>query len=239
MPIALVTGAGGIGTAVIQTLRARGWQVAVLGRDAAKNQATGADLPLVGDATRAEDLQRAVDEVVVTCGRLDGLAHCVGSLLLKPGHLTRETEFEEMLRVNLTSAFLAAQAALKPMLQQGSGSIVLVSSVAALTGLPNHEAIAAAKGGVAALAASLAATYAAKGVRVNTVAPGLTRTPLTERIFRSEAALQASLALHPLGRAGTPEDVAGLVAFLLGSESSWMTGAHLPVDGGLSGLRGR
>lgn len=239
MPIALVTGAGGIGSAVIQALRARGWQVAVLGRNDARNRATGADLALEGDATRTEDLQRAVGEVVATYGRLDGLAHCVGNLLLKPGHLTSEAEFDAVLEVNLGSAFRAAKAALNPMLQQGSGSIVLVSSVAALTGLPNHEAIAAAKGGVAALAASLAATYAAKGIRVNTVAPGLTRTPMTERIFRSEAALQASLALHPLGRAGAPQDVAGLVAFLLGPESEWMTGAHLPVDGGLTGLRGR
>ncbi len=239
MPIALVTGAGGVGSAVIRTLRARGWQVAVLGRDVTRNQATGADLPLVGDATRTEDLQRAVGEVVATYGRLDGLAHCVGSLLLKPGHLTSDGDFDAVLDVNLGSAFRAARAALKPMLGQGTGSIVLVSSVAALTGLPNHEALAAAKGGVAALAASLAATYAAKGIRVNTVAPGLTRTPLTERIFRSEAALQASLALHPLGRAGTPEDVAALVAFLLGPESGWMTGTHLPVDGGLTGLRGR
>ncbi|HJV88727.1 MAG TPA: SDR family oxidoreductase [Holophagaceae bacterium] len=239
MPVALVSGAGGIGTAVVGALRGRGWQVAVLGRDATRNAATGADLPLTGDATRSEDLQLAVETTLATYGRLDGLAHSVGSLLLKPGHLTRDEDFDELLRVNLGSAFRAARAALRPMVQQGSGSIVLVSSVAALAGLPNHEAIGAAKGGVAALAANLAATYASKGIRVNAVAPGLTRTPLTERIFRSETALQASLALHPLGRAGEPGDVAALIAFLLSIESGWITGAHLPVDGGLTGLRTR
>jgi NAD(P)-dependent dehydrogenase (short-subunit alcohol dehydrogenase family) len=237
MPIALITGAGGIGSATARSLKARGWHVVMLGRDDSKNLASGADLSVIGDATSSDSLESAVDQTVNRFGRLDGLVHAVGSLVLKPVHLTKEEEFQETLRVNLVSAFRALKAALKPMQAQSAGSVVLVSSVAAMTGLPNHEAIAAAKGGVAAMAASAAATYASKGIRVNCVAPGLVRTPMTARIFASEASLNASRSLHPMGRTGEPEDIANLIAFLLSDESSWITGGHFPADGGMVNLR--
>jgi NAD(P)-dependent dehydrogenase (short-subunit alcohol dehydrogenase family) len=119
------------------------------------------------------------------------------------------------------------------------GSVVLVSSAAARLGLANHEAIAAAKAGVIGLTLSAAATYAARGLRVNAVAPGLVRTPLTARITGSEAALKASTALHALGRIGEPEDVASAIAWLLDPAQSWVTGQVLGVDGGLATLRSR
>jgi 3-oxoacyl-[acyl-carrier protein] reductase len=116
---------------------------------------------------------------------------------------------------------------------------VLVSSAAARLGLANHEAIAAAKAGVIGLTLSAAATYAARGLRVNCVAPGLVRTPLTARITGSPAATQASLAMHALGRLGEPEDVTAAIAFLLSPEASWVSGEVLGVDGGLATLRVR
>jgi len=116
---------------------------------------------------------------------------------------------------------------------------VLVSSAAARIGLANHEAIAAAKGAIEGLVRSAAATYAARAVRVNAVAPGLVRSRLTERIVNNDKALAASLALHPLGRVGEPGDVARAIAFLVDPAQSFLTGQILGVDGGLADLKTR
>jgi NAD(P)-dependent dehydrogenase (short-subunit alcohol dehydrogenase family) len=187
------------------------------------------------DATRCDEVEARAREALESFGRLDGIANCVGSLLLKPAHITKEEEWNETLLTNLGSAFAAVRAAAKVM--RSTGSVVLVSSAAARMGLPNHEAIAAAKAGVVGLMRSAAATYASRGIRVNAVAPGLVRTPMTQRITSSKAAESASVALHPLGRLGEPEDVARVLAWLLGPESGWITGQVLGVDGGLAALK--
>jgi NAD(P)-dependent dehydrogenase (short-subunit alcohol dehydrogenase family) len=122
-------------------------------------------------------------------------------------------------------------------MQGTGGSIVLCSSAVADIGMPNHEAIAAAKGAINSLARSAAATYASKKIRVNVVAPGLTKTPLTSRITGSEAAVKASLAMHPLGRLGESDDIARAISFFLDPENDWITGQVLAVDGGLSSLK--
>ena len=122
---------------------------------------------------------------------------------------------------------------------RGGGSVVLLSTAAARHGLANHEAIAAAKAGLVGLALSAAATYGPRGLRVNCVAPGLVRTPLTERITSNEASLKASVAMHSLGRIGEPEEVASAIAWLLDPEQSWVTGQVLGVDGGLGSVRAR
>jgi len=116
---------------------------------------------------------------------------------------------------------------------------VLVSSAAARVGLPNHEAIAAAKAAVIGLTLSAAATYASYGVRVNCVAPGLVRTPATARITSNEASLRMSEQMHALGRIGEPEDVASAIAWLLAPGAGWVTGQVIGVDGGLSSVRSR
>jgi NAD(P)-dependent dehydrogenase (short-subunit alcohol dehydrogenase family) len=126
-----------------------------------------------------------------------------------------------------------------PILSRGGGSVVLVSSAAARIGLPNHEAVAAAKAGVLGLARSAAATYASRGVRVTVVSPGLVRTPLAARIVDHEPSLRASAAMHALGRIGEPEEVARMIAFLLAPEQGWITGQEFGVDGGLGTLRAR
>jgi NAD(P)-dependent dehydrogenase (short-subunit alcohol dehydrogenase family) len=116
---------------------------------------------------------------------------------------------------------------------------VLCSTAAARAGFANHEAIAAAKAGVIGLTLSAAATYAPRNIRVNCVAPGLVDTPLAARITGSPAALQASTAMHALGRIGRPEDVASAMAWLLDPENSWVTGQVIGVDGGLGSLKPR
>ena len=116
---------------------------------------------------------------------------------------------------------------------------MLLSSAAAAIGLPNHEAIAAAKAGVSGLARSAAATYAPYGIRVNAVSPGLVDTPMSRSITTNELARKASIAMHPLGRLGTADDIAEAICWLLTPQSAWVTGQVIGVDGGLATLKSR
>ncbi len=236
--VLITGGAGGIGSALARKLVARGDSVVLFGRRIEPLQALAEELgesalAIAGDATKPEDLERCVKQAIERFGKLDGLAHCVGSIRLKSLHLTTPEEFVETLTTNLTSAFLACRAVLGPMRSQAGGSIVLVSTVAARQGLNNHETIAAAKAGIEGLVRSAAITYARSGIRFNAVAPALTETPLAAPLLRSEAARAFSESMHPLGRLGTADDQASAIAFLLGPESSWVTGQVWGVDGGL------
>lgn len=241
--IALILGgSGGIGSALARRLLAEGGRVVIAGRDPHKLDALQRELAvdtLVFDATDANAVETAVNRVLELHGRLDAAANCVGSILLKPAHLTTPDEFARTIALNLTTAFNLVRAAAKVMVRQGAGSIALVSSVAAQRGLVSHEAIAAAKAGVEALARSAAASYARQGVRVNCVAPGLVRTPLAAALTSNEAALKASTALHPLGRIGEPAEVAAALAWLLHPAQSWITGQVLGVDGGMAQVQAR
>jgi NAD(P)-dependent dehydrogenase (short-subunit alcohol dehydrogenase family) len=190
------------------------------------------------DATGFEDVERCLEEAEHWGGSIGGVVNCVGSILLKPAHLTTKRELVDTLATNLHTAFATVRAAAGKMRKSG-GSVVLMSSAAARIGLANHEAIAAAKAGVVGLALSAAATYAVRGIRVNVVAPGLVDTPMSERITSNEATLRASVALHPLGRIGTPDEVAATIEWLLSPDSSWITGQVIGVDGGLGSLKTR
>lgn len=239
--IALVTGArGGIGQAVVQGLVARGYVVYGGGRNleqtAAVIQPLGARA-IELDPTNLESTAAAIETIATEHGTLHAAAHCVGSLLLKPAHLTSAAEWDSVLLTNLTSAFYLLRSVVPKM--TAGGSVVLVSSVAAQTGLANHEAIAAAKAGISGLARSAAASYAQRGIRVNAVAPGLTQTPLTTKLTASEPALKASIAMHPLGRLGQADDIASAICYLLSSDAAWVTGQVLGVDGGLGTVRPR
>jgi 3-oxoacyl-[acyl-carrier protein] reductase len=219
-------GSGGIGSAVTAKLRERGLKVVV----AARGQRGAVDLHC--DVTDPAQ----VDAAVANVAQLDGMVHCVGSIVLKAAHQTSLAEWDSTIALNLTSAFSAVRASAKAMMN-GGGSIVLMSSAAGRVGLMNHDAIAAAKAGVIGLTMSAAATYARYGIRVNCVAPGLVRTPLSAKITGNEASLKASEAMHPLGRIGEPEEVAEAIVMAL--ESKWMTGQVLGIDGGLATVRGR
>lgn len=240
-PVHLIFGAsGGIGSALARRL-APDATVVLAGQGADALAALAGELDaqsFVLDACDVDAVAQCVRTVVADHGRLDGVANCVGSLILKPAHLTKPEEFDETVRLNLGSAFAIVRAA-APAMRKTGGSIVLLSSAAARIGLANHEAIAAAKAGVAGLARSAAATYASWGVRVNVVAPGLVQTPLADRITSNEAARKASEAMHALGRLGEADDIASMIAWLLDPHQAWVTGQEFGVDGGLATLRAR
>jgi len=239
----LILGAtGGIGSAVARKAAARGARLVLAARDQDKLNALAAETggsTFVLDATRAEDVHAAVQHAASEIGNLTGVVNCVGSILLKPAHLTSEEEYRQTLALNLDSAFFTVKSASRAMMQQG-GSIVLCTSAVARTGLFNHEAIAAAKAGIVGLMQSAAATYAPRGVRVNCVAPGLVETQMSERLTANEAARKASESMHALGRLGQPEDVAEAIDWLVdANRSSWVTGQVVGVDGGLGTIRPR
>lgn len=243
-PVYAILGAtGGIGVALCRCLVAQGARLMIGARDEARLAALASELGelnaayLVTDATQSEQVDAFIAHGLTTYGQLDGAANCVGSLLLKPAHITTNDEWDFTIRQNLNSAFYLLRAATKAM--KAGGSVVLLSSAAARTGLANHEAIAAAKAGVIGLMLSAAASYAARNIRVNCVAPGLVATPLTARITGNEASLKASTAMHALGRVGAPEDIASAIAWLLDPSNSWVTGQVIGVDGGLSSVRPR
>ncbi len=190
------------------------------------------------EATDPDAIDAVADAAAADLGGLTGITNCVGSILLKPAHLTSTSDWTATLATNLSSAFGCVRAAGRLMKADG-GSVVLVSSAAARIGLPNHEAIAAAKAGIIGLVLSAAATYARQKIRFNAVAPGLTRTPLAAGLVASELAEKASVAMHPLGRLGEPEDVARAIAWLLDPQQSWVTAQVIGIDGGLADVKGR
>ena len=238
----VVGGSGGIGSEVCRRLLKKQARVVAASRSQEKlsslSAETGVD-PVVLDATSSEQVKQCFDQIAERYGRIDGVVNCVGSLLLKPAHLTSDKEWDATIINNLHSAFYVLREAARIMMKGGGGSIVLISSAAARVGLANHEAIGAAKAGIIGLALSAAATYAFKNIRVNIIAPGLVRTPLTAGLTTNEATLKTSTTMHPLGRTGELADVASGIEWLLDPQQNWITGQVLGIDGGLAAVRPR
>ena len=241
-PVYLIIGAtSAIGTEVCRKLQATGKRLILAGRNAEKLAALEREFKVQGfqlEAHAPDTIAAVVQQAQGLYSRLDGVVNCIGSLLLKPAHLTSDTEWAATISTNLGSAFATVRAATKAMFQTG-GSIVLVSSAAARIGLANHEAIAAAKAGIIGLTLAAAASYAGRGIRINCVAPGLVKTPLTARITENETALKHSQAMHALGQIGDPGDVASAIVWLLDPANRWVTGQVLGVDGGLGSIKAR
>ena len=235
-----LTGAGGgVGNHVARMWVKAGGTVSLFGRNQARLVATSESLPsssfliVPGDSTKSEDLESAIDQAKERFGTIDALAHCVGSIKLKPLHMATLADFDETLTINLRSAFLATKAVLPTMRAQQGGSVVLVSTVAVRQGMNNHELIAAAKSGLEGLVRSAAISYARTGIRFNAVAPGLTDTPLAAPLLSNEVSRNISEQIHPLGRLAKAEEVARLIVLLAGPEASFVTGQIWGVDGGL------
>jgi 3-oxoacyl-[acyl-carrier protein] reductase len=242
-PTILIFGAtGGIGSSLTRQLHGLGYRLILAARGTERLEALAAELQANAcpvDATDSRAVEACLAKVFEQHGRLEGVVNCVGSLLLKPAHSTTDDEWSAVLASNLNSSFYILRSATSRMMRSGGGSIVMLASAVAQRGMINHEAIAAAKAGVVGMALSAAATYARYNIRVNCVAPGLTRTPLTASLTRNESLVKASAALHPLGRIGEPDDVASAIRWFLDPQQSWVTGQVLAVDGGLSSVQAR
>lgn len=234
---------GGLGSALAKRLSQQGVQVSGFARDAGKFDALSAELPgaqlFAAEATDSHSVASAFETAQQGAGPLTGYAHCIGSILLKSAHQLSDEEWAQTIRLNLDSAFYALRAGVKAMQKQQHGSLVFVSTGAARAGLPAHEAIAAAKAGLEGLVRSAAASYATRGLRFNAVAPGMVETPLAAPILSTEAGRKVSVAMHPLGRVGQPDEIASLMAWLLSDEARWVSGETYSIDGGLAHLRQR
>ena len=239
--VAFITGASrGIGRAIAIELATAGADLALVGRDAAALEETAGAaraarpearvLTLVADVVDATAVEAAVARTIAELGRIDhaiaNAGQAIDALIVR----TKPADVDTMLDVNLKSAFHLATAVARPMMKQRSGTIVFVSSIVGLAGNAGQSAYAASKAGLLGLAKSVARELGSRNVRVNAVAPGLIETAMTESM--PGPARAHYLATIPLGRAGRPEDVSGVVTFLCSDAARYVTGQTIVVDGG-------
>ncbi len=242
--VAIITGGGtGIGAACARVFAQEGAVVVLTGRrkdvleavvkDIEKSK--GRALAVAGSVTDEAHAQSAVAQAARTFGKLDILVNNAGGLAF--GQLLHETDeatWNEMLAVNLTGTYRMIKAAVPEMIKAGSGSIVNVSSIASLVGIPMLAAYSASKGGMDTLTRCVALDYAQQKIRCNSVCPGLVDTPMAAGLINNKDALAQLLTAYPLGRPGTSEEVAKLILYLASDESAWMTGSVIPIDGGMT-----
>lgn len=232
--VIFMTGAGsGIGLATANALLDQGAHV--VATDLQQPQPTNQRmLPLAVDVRDADQMDRAVQQALDQFGRIDGLVTSAGIAVTGSATAMELADWDKALSVNLTGTMLAARAVIPAMIAAGGGSIVTISSIYGMTGGAHNMPYNVTKGGVLQLTRSLAADYAAQGIRANSVSPGFIETPITAMLDDSNPLRKNFVDMHLLGRPGQPEEVAAVIAFLLSDASSFITGANIPVDGGFS-----
>lgn len=247
--VALVTGgSSGIGAAISERFLKEGGRVMIAGRsqekcqralDALREVADPQRVGFVcGDVSREADAQHMVAEVVGRFDRIDILVNSAGVYLAKRAEETTETEWDRVVDINLKGVFLCSRAVYPHFKKQGGGVIINISSDAGIIGNPNCAAYCASKGGVSNLTRAMALDYARENIRVNAVCPGVVDTPMFHDEIRrrrdAEVYIQKTHEEHPIGRVAKPEEVAHAVFMLAVGGASFITGANLAVDGGIT-----
>ena len=240
--IAIITGGGtGIGLSCARLFCQEGAQVVIFGRR--KNRLEDAVreigehvLAVPGDITRNEDIRRLVETTINTYGRVDILVNNAGIFTGSPLHEMKDNDWDTTLDTNMTSVFKLTREVLPHMIRQKSGNIVHISSILGLVAVPNATAYNVSKGALNQFSRSLAVEYGSLGIRSNAICPGLIATEMTEELMNDKDLMQEWSKNYPIGRFGQPEDVAQACLFFASEESSFVTGAILPVDGGYTAL---
>lgn len=229
---------GGVGRAVAQRLHQAGMPLHLVGRNASALESMATDLGATFTAGDVRDPALFPQATAAAGEPLAGLVYAVGTLSLKSLARVTADDILDDFRVHALGAALAVQAAAGALKAHGSASVVLCSTVAVQMGFSNHTAVAMAKGAVEGLTRTLAAELA-PAIRVNAVAPSLTRTPLTAGLLANPQMVAAIEKAHPLARLGTADDIAAAIDYLVSADSSWVTGQVLGVDGGRSRVQAR
>ncbi len=244
--VAIVTGASkGIGRAIAAAYVREGARVAICSRTVSEGEAAAEAIREEGgnvfyvqaDVSVMADAQQLVEKTLDRWERLDVLCNNAGIGVLRTLEDTSAEEWRHLMSINVDGVFHCSKFAIPAMRHAGSGSIINIASVASFVGFQADAAYCASKGAVLMLTRQMALDYSCEGIRVNAICPGFIRTPELEHYLAQkpdpEAARAEVVAYHPIGRIGEPEEVADVAVFLASDKSSFVTGAHLTVDGGL------
>src|SRR5437879_4012459 len=236
--VAIITGGSrGIGKETARLFVQEGANVTITAKDPKKLQDTAKEINVFsvsGDIRNESDVQNVVKKTLEKFGRIDILVNNAGIFPeVKPLHKISEKEWNEVIDVNLTGQFRFTKAVI-PHMEKNGGCIINVSSDAGLKAFENFEADAytASKGALVLLTKSWAIEYAKYKIRVNCVCPGIVETDMTRPYLGTQSEREMAASEHPIGRIGTPDDVAQAILYFASEDSSWITGAILPIDGG-------
>jgi len=240
--IAVVTGAGsGIGRACALALALEGAQVALVGRrrnrlEEVARYVGDSAFVIEADVSKKNDIDRVVAQTEAHFGGLNVLVNNAGVLHIGTAEQITEDQWDETFNLNVRGLWLLSRAVLPHMRKVGGGSIINIASVLGINGARNRAAYAASKGAVVLLTKCMAIDHGGENIRVNAICPAFVETELTAKVISQapdpDKIRQERTSVHPIGRLGKPEDIAGMAVYLASDESAWVTGASFPVDGG-------